>query len=106
MASGQYGGGSQQLYYHYCSGRIPGHTTRAPPVGFNWRPTASSSMPLPTWTRQYTDDTKFQFESLSLCIKKIDPAILNLSLLSKFSKKYKCIASVHIGIGGQLLNKT
>ena len=25
--------GSQQLYYHHCSGRIPGHTTRAPPVG-------------------------------------------------------------------------
>ena len=23
------GGGSQQLYYHDCSGRIPGHTTRA-----------------------------------------------------------------------------
>ena len=21
-------------YYHDCSGRIPGHTTRAPPVGF------------------------------------------------------------------------
>ena len=35
------GGGSPQLYYHDCSGRIPGHTTRAPPVGFNWRPTAS-----------------------------------------------------------------
>ena len=35
--------------------RIPGHTTRAPPVGLElesqWRPTASSSMPLPTWTR-------------------------------------------------------
>ena len=30
------GGGSPQLYhdYHDCSGRIPGHTTRAPPVGF------------------------------------------------------------------------
>ena len=28
------GGGSTQLYYHDCSGRIPGHTTRAPPVGF------------------------------------------------------------------------
>ena len=28
------GGGSQQFYYHDCSGRIPGHTTRAPPVGF------------------------------------------------------------------------
>ena len=27
-------GGSPQLYYHDCSGRIPGHTTRAPPVGF------------------------------------------------------------------------
>ena len=29
-----WGGGSPQLYYHDCSGRIPGHTTRAPPVGF------------------------------------------------------------------------
>ena len=28
------GGGSPQLYYHDCSGQIPGHTTRAPPVGF------------------------------------------------------------------------
>ena len=28
------GGGSPQLYYHDCSGRIPVHTTRAPPVGF------------------------------------------------------------------------
>ena len=28
------GGGSPQLYYHDCSRRIPGHTTRAPPVGF------------------------------------------------------------------------
>ena len=28
------GGGSPQLYYHDCSGRIPGHTTRAPQVGF------------------------------------------------------------------------
>ena len=28
------GGGSPQLYYHDCSGRITGHTTRAPPVGF------------------------------------------------------------------------
>ena len=27
-------GGSPQLYYHDCSERIPGHTTRAPPVGF------------------------------------------------------------------------
>ena len=24
----------KQLYYHDWSGRIPGHTTRAPPVGF------------------------------------------------------------------------
>ena len=24
----------QQLYYHDCSGRIPGHTTREPLVGF------------------------------------------------------------------------
>ena len=49
-------GGAQQLYYHDCSGRIPGHTTRAPPlVGSNWvsnwRPTASRSMPFPKWTR-------------------------------------------------------
>ena len=29
------GGDSPQLYYHYCSGRIPGHTTRAPQVGFH-----------------------------------------------------------------------
>ena len=29
-----WGGGSPQLYYHDCSGRIPGHTTRAPAVGF------------------------------------------------------------------------
>ena len=29
----KWGGGSPQLY-HDCSGRIPGHTTRAPPVGF------------------------------------------------------------------------
>ena len=28
------GGGSPQLYYHDCAGRIPGHTTRAPRVGF------------------------------------------------------------------------
>ena len=28
------GGGSPQLYYHDCSGQIPGHTTRAPPAGF------------------------------------------------------------------------
>ena len=30
------GGGSQQLYYHDldCLGRIQGHTTRAPPLGF------------------------------------------------------------------------
>ena len=28
------GGGSPQLYYHGLSGRIPGHTTRAPPPGF------------------------------------------------------------------------
>ena len=28
------GGGSQQLYYHDCSGRISGHTTREPQVGF------------------------------------------------------------------------
>ena len=26
--------GQQQLYYHDCSGRIPGHPTRAPLVGF------------------------------------------------------------------------
>ena len=26
------GGGSPQLYYHDC--KVPGHTTRAPPVGF------------------------------------------------------------------------
>ena len=26
-------GGLQQLYYHDCLGRIPGYTTRAPPVG-------------------------------------------------------------------------
>ena len=32
--AGTEGGGSPQLYYHDCSGRIPGHTTRAPPVGF------------------------------------------------------------------------
>ena len=25
---------AQQLYYHNCSGRIPGHTTREPQVGF------------------------------------------------------------------------
>ena len=24
----------RSFYYHDCSGRIPGHTTRAPPVGF------------------------------------------------------------------------
>ena len=29
------GGGSPQLYHHDCSGRIPGYTTRAPPVGFD-----------------------------------------------------------------------
>ena len=29
--------------------KVPGHTTRAPPVVFE--PTVSSSMPLPTWTR-------------------------------------------------------
>ena len=28
------GGGSQQLYYYDCSGRIAGHTTRVPRVGF------------------------------------------------------------------------
>ena len=28
------GGGSPQLYYHDCSGRIPGHTARAPPIEF------------------------------------------------------------------------
>ena len=28
------GWSSQQLYYHDCSGRIPGHTTRVPQVGF------------------------------------------------------------------------
>ena len=28
------GGGLQQLYYHDCLGRIPGHTTREPQVGF------------------------------------------------------------------------
>ena len=28
------GGGSLQLCYHYCSWLIPGHTTRAPQVGF------------------------------------------------------------------------
>ena len=28
------GGGSQQLYYHDCLGRIPGHTTKEPQVGF------------------------------------------------------------------------
>ena len=28
------GGCSPQLYYHDCSGLSPGHTTRAPPVGF------------------------------------------------------------------------
>ena len=28
------GGGSQQLDYHDCSGRIPGHTTIEPQVGF------------------------------------------------------------------------
>ena len=38
--------------------------------------------------------------------KKIDPAILNLSLLSNFSTKYNGIASVYIEIGGQLLDKT
>ena len=30
----QDGGSPPQLYYHDCSGRISGHTTRAPPVGF------------------------------------------------------------------------
>ena len=33
-ANSSQGGGSPQLCYHDCSGRIPGHTTRAPPVGF------------------------------------------------------------------------
>ena len=31
---GYKGGGSPHLYYHDCSGGIPGHTTRAPPVRF------------------------------------------------------------------------
>ena len=60
----------------------------------------------PMASGQYTDDAKFQPESLSLYIKKIDTALLNFSLLSNFSTKYNSIASVHIEIRGQLLNKT
>ena len=38
------GGGSQQLYYHDCSGRIPGHTTGRVRTG-------DQLLPVPTWTR-------------------------------------------------------
>ena len=55
------GGGSLQLYNHDCSARILGHTTRAPQVGSNRRPTASNSMPLPTWTRHPVIQVNFFF---------------------------------------------
>ena len=44
------GGGSPQLYYHDCSGRIPGLTTRAPPVGFELETNGFQFYAMPTWT--------------------------------------------------------
>ena len=48
------GRGSQQLYYHYCSGTESHVTTQGSHQGSNWRryciQTWSSSVPLPTWT--------------------------------------------------------
>ena len=53
------GGGSPQLYYHDCSGRIPGHTTRAPPVGFELETNGFQFYAIATWTRHIPAITSF-----------------------------------------------
>ena len=50
------GGGSPQPYYHDCSGKIPGHTTGAPPVGFDLETNGHTHTHIPG-TRSSTTST-------------------------------------------------
>ena len=73
-----YGGGSPQLYYHDCSGRIPGHTTRALPVGFE------------------LETNRFQFDAIA----NLDKTSLNLTTsqisIFGFSVLHRMFEVLHI----------
>ena len=67
------GRGSPQLYYHNCLGRIPGHTTREPQVGFEQETNGFQFYAIANLDQRHLDE-QVQLWPLSSNCLKIDSA--------------------------------